>query len=346
MMELLKIKTNHIFVGRAATAIYLVLKTEKVSIKNVLFPANICYAAVYPAIYAGYEPIFCDINPQNGNVDYDQVCKYIGKVGAAVIPHMYGNPTIDIEKIAKEFKKNGVLLIEDCASAMGADIDGVLCGTYGDYSIFSTGYSKTIDIGCGGILISNQSLEAELALYNSLPTAKKETYLNSSFFSKMYRLVRNYPDQTLEKYIWKNMPEALESSYIYKDESVSMKVADAIVKLPQIVQRRRENVKKYEKQLQSIDAIETYTWLKGAVPWRYNIFVEEKQRKSLIVFLLEKGIPVSDWYPPVNTMFGKENNCKNALDMGRRILNFPIMISDKEIMAICQSIKEYYEQNK
>ena len=84
-------KGQCVIAGRGAVAIYLALKNISQYGKCVIVPANICYAAVFPIIYAGYTPLFCDVNPADGNVSL-RIIKdsYNDSVAAAIIPHMYG----------------------------------------------------------------------------------------------------------------------------------------------------------------------------------------------------------------------------------------------------------------
>lgn len=143
-------------VSRAASAIYLVLSALRLPNKQVLVPANLCYAAIFPILYAGYEPVFCDVDVTSGNVTYESVAAALTpETGAMIVPHMYGNPVGDMPEIAQICRQSGILLIEDCASAMGAKSPGYPLGAMGDYTVYSTGYSKTLDLGYGGLLVSH-----------------------------------------------------------------------------------------------------------------------------------------------------------------------------------------------
>ena len=51
----------------------------------------------------------------------------------------------DINKIKKICKKNKILLIEDCAQALGAEYFGRKVGTFGDMSIFSFHAQKYVN---------------------------------------------------------------------------------------------------------------------------------------------------------------------------------------------------------
>ena len=56
-----------VLTGRGGTAVYLLLK-HKGSGGRLLAPANLCYAALYPALYAGWSVVFCDVDPATGDL--------------------------------------------------------------------------------------------------------------------------------------------------------------------------------------------------------------------------------------------------------------------------------------
>ena len=102
-----------IVVGRAASAIYLVLSELSKKDKFVIVPANICYAAIFPILSAGLKPLFCDIDKYSGNVTVESIRNVINEenIVAAIIPHMYGNPVKDIIEIKVAFRD---IEIENC----------------------------------------------------------------------------------------------------------------------------------------------------------------------------------------------------------------------------------------
>lgn len=64
----------------------------------------------------------------------------------------------DLQEIAELCKKHNVILIEDCAQALGATQKGKLAGSFGDYAIYSFGISKNIGFD-GGLIATNESLQ-------------------------------------------------------------------------------------------------------------------------------------------------------------------------------------------
>jgi dTDP-4-amino-4,6-dideoxygalactose transaminase len=73
---------------------------------------------------------------------------------AVVIVHMRGFPCPDTVRIATECRARGLGLIEDCAQAWGATVDGRSVGTVGDYGVFSTQHYKLVVTGEGGVIVT------------------------------------------------------------------------------------------------------------------------------------------------------------------------------------------------
>lgn len=340
-MDILSIKKYSLFVGRAATAIYLILCNIQEKNIKVLVPANICYAAIYPIVYSGNIPVFCDVDSNTGNVSLKEVEKYANQVQVMIIPHMFGNPICEMDKIAGICKKHNIILIEDCASAMGAKLDGNYCGTWGDYAIFSTGYSKTIDIGGGGIVISDRRLESLKERYQKLPLKTVYDKENEAFFSKIYRVIRNNKQQTLDRYIWRSLNDNLRSVFVHRIDHMEQLIKKEIVRLPDIIKDRKREWQYYHQFLRKSRFFEIYSYMDGGVPWRFNLLVQQEEKDRFVQYLLENKVPVSDWYPVVVTIFGEENVYENATLLENKIINFPLLIGENKIREICGVVNDY-----
>ena len=82
---------------------------------------------------------------------------------AVVVVHLYGHPA-DMNKIQKICAENDLVLIEDCAQAHGAMINGKKVGSFGDFGAFSFYPTKNIGaFGDGGMLVSHDQKKAERA---------------------------------------------------------------------------------------------------------------------------------------------------------------------------------------
>lgn len=342
IQDILSIKSNYVITGRAASALYLVANFEKLRGKQVLFPCNVCYAAIFPFVYSGCIPKFCDVDLKSGNLTLD-IIKSEKDYSAILVPHMYGNPVEEIGLIKEYCNNNGILLIEDCASAMGAEVLGIPCGSFGDYSIFSTGYSKTVDLGGGGILISDRDLSEIMRCESNLPERGKQAETDEAFLGKLYRLIRNNADQGLSQFVWEGLHNNLRHIYIYRcPEHLKKEVKNSLNILENVVKKRREENKLYTDRLENVSDLEIYRYFDKSVPWRFCCFTDTEKKAKIIKRLLSLSLPVSDWYPVVTGIFGQTNYLlyPNALQFEKTILNFPILVGQEMIEKICNEIKE------
>lgn len=338
-------KKNFLVVGRGAVAIYLALISEGVQGKKVLLPANICYAAVFPVLLSNNIPVFCDVDKFNGNVTLSNVKNaWEEDIVAAVIPHMYGNPVVDISKIVDFAHSKGAFVIEDCASSLGAQIDKQYAGDFGDYSVFSFGHSKTIDISNGGILATNRNLEKARDFYSKLKSYSDDIANDCDFFSKIYRIIRNNSNQGWSSYIYESLAKKADEMFLYKvDKNFEQKIEEAVVDFEKVVSKRRTQVDLYKKSIKFNEDVKEYVFEKNASPWRFNVLVEPTIRKQLISYLLKNNIPVSDWYPNVTDIFFSTKNFDGVNFMENRILNFPLMINEEQIKHICETFNRFFE---
>jgi perosamine synthetase len=103
----------------------------------------------------GARPIFIDCNSTNGTIDISKIQKKITKRTKAIsLVHHLGNPS-DMNAIIKIAKNNNLLIIEDCATALGARIKNKHVGNFGNVGVFSFYPIKHITTGEGGMIISN-----------------------------------------------------------------------------------------------------------------------------------------------------------------------------------------------
>ena len=332
-------------VGRAATGIYLILKEHKIEGAEVIVPANLCYAAIFPVLYAGGKPRFCDVDATSGNITletFESACTK--NTCAAIVPHMYGNPVSEMSEIAEFCRQNHILLIEDCASAMGAQADYSL-GAMGDYTVYSMGYSKTLELGGGGLVCSARNLENLECRERQLPPFSETMEKNLSFFSKVYRTIRNSCDDTpLEHAIYRILPDCLKDGFIYKIlDKEKERLLIGLNALPERIEMRREMLLEYERHLTQCQ-FQRYHYAEGAVPWRMNFLIEPVLRKRLISEMLKRNLPVSDWYPRVTPIFGDHGFYPGTEWHEQHIVNFPIPEKLAVVEQICTVLTEISQE--
>jgi dTDP-4-amino-4,6-dideoxygalactose transaminase len=82
---------------------------------------------------------------------------------AVFLVHIGGHLAFDSERIAELCRSEGIVLVEDCAHAHGAEWNGRRAGTFGDVAVWSFAATKTISTGEGGMLVSPHEDALEFA---------------------------------------------------------------------------------------------------------------------------------------------------------------------------------------
>jgi dTDP-4-amino-4,6-dideoxygalactose transaminase len=128
--------------------------------------ATVANAGMYTTtalLAIGAEPFFLDVELGTRNTTLDEVDRAIvAGVKAVVVTHLYGLATPEIRQIAQYCEQKGVRLLEDCAQAHGAMVEGQCVGSFGDAASFSFYPTKNLGaLGDGGAVVTNQADIAE-----------------------------------------------------------------------------------------------------------------------------------------------------------------------------------------
>lgn len=110
-------------------------------------------ATTHALHWNGIKPVFCDIEPEFGNLNVNKIESLITPQTTAIVPvHVYGNPC-DVEKLQDIADRYGLKVIYDAAHAFGVEIDGNSVLNFGDLSILSFHATKTFNTIEGGAII-------------------------------------------------------------------------------------------------------------------------------------------------------------------------------------------------
>ncbi len=98
----------------------------------------------------GATPVFADVDPASGNISVETIRAVLTSRTKAIIPvHLAGWPC-DMPGIMEFAQSHGLRVIEDCAQAHGAEVDGAPVGSFGDAAAFSFCQDKIISTGGEG----------------------------------------------------------------------------------------------------------------------------------------------------------------------------------------------------
>lgn len=127
---------------------------------EVIVPAISWISTSEAVSSTGAKPIFVDVDP-----DFYTICtklieeKITNKTKAIIPVHLYGYPA-NMKHIMKIARKYDLKVLEDCAQAHGANIDGKMVGTFGDAASFSFYPGKNLGAygDAGGMVSNNEKI--------------------------------------------------------------------------------------------------------------------------------------------------------------------------------------------
>jgi len=173
--------TKHcVGVGNGLDALILILRAyiELGKLKQgdeIIVPANTYIATILSITENELKPVLVEPDEGTYNLSPDLVCKAISSRTKAILAvHLYGR-IADMTKFESIAAEKDLLLIEDCAQAHGASINGKKTGNWGSASAFSFYPGKVLgalgDAGC--ITTNNEDLANAVRILGNYGSSEK-----------------------------------------------------------------------------------------------------------------------------------------------------------------------------
>ncbi len=326
---------------------------------EVLVQAFTCVAVPNSVLWAGAQPVFVDIDASLNIEIADAQKKITPHTKALIVQHTFGIPA-DMEKIVSFCKKHKIVLIEDCAHALGARYKGKLVGTFGDAAFFSFGRDKIISSVFGGIVITNNKI------YSTKITQYFEQLKYPSYFWILQQLLHPLvlsivlPTYTILNFgkalLWFFQQINLLSLPVYKLEKIGkqprnfpQKYPNALAqllliqlqKLEQMNTRRREIAEQYFTKL-SAAKLKLPEKMPEAVYLRFNVITTHADQ--LRFQAKKQKVLLGNWYTHLidpkgtdcNIVGYESGSCPNAERIAQLSLNLPTYerLTQKQIQQI------------
>ena len=110
--------------------LYLTIRPIRINIERLT-------ATAIPFARTGSKILWADIDPSTFIVSVDSIKSLITpSTKVIVVVHLYGLMA-DMNAIMKLANQHGIIVVEDCAQALGAEINGKKAGTFGHFSCYS-----------------------------------------------------------------------------------------------------------------------------------------------------------------------------------------------------------------
>lgn len=286
---------------------------------EVIVPTLTYIASVNPIVYVGATPVFVDSVRASWQIDPVEIRKRITpRTRAIIVVHLYGHPA-DMPAIMEIAREHDLLVIEDCAEAIGSRIGGQHIGTFGDIAAFSFFGNKTITTGEGGMVVTrNQTLLDRTIRLKGQGLAKHRIY-------------------------WHDIV-----GYNFRMTNVCAAIGCAqLERIDETVARKQALAKKYDHLFEGIP-VETHKTIGSDLVhsyWMYSILVPDGRRDEVMDELKAAGVETRPVFYPVHTMpmyDSRFRSYRTAEEIARRGINLPSWpdLKDEQVEFIVRCVAE------
>ncbi len=225
-------------VSSCTTALHLCLHLLGVGPGDeVVVPSFSFVATSNCARYVGADPVFADVEPDDGNLSARTVEPVLTERTRAVVVVDQGGSPADVEPLRRLCDSRGIALVEDAACAAGSRYRGAPVGAAAALAAWSFHPRKLLTTGEGGMLTTS---DAELA---ARARRQREHGMNVSAAD---RHVSRQP--VIESY--------LEVGFNYRMTDIQAAVGLVqLAKLDEMVQRRRSLAARYRAMLSDVPGL-------------------------------------------------------------------------------------------
>ncbi|MCG6886584.1 MAG: DegT/DnrJ/EryC1/StrS family aminotransferase [Proteobacteria bacterium] len=298
-------------------ALHLALLGAGIGPGDEVITTSFTFIATAEAIsYVGATPVYVDVRPDTFNIDPDLIQAAITPQTRAILPvHLFGQPA-DMAAIMAIAAQHDLMVIEDCAQSIGADINGQMTGTIGLAGCHSFFPSK--NLGCygdGGMVTTNDDSLAETL-----------------------RMLRNHGSKVRYHHDIIGFNSRL-------DELQAVVLRTKLKRLASYNKERRRAAHTYSRLLKDVVTPPHEDGIGNHVYHQYTILSE--QRDAIMQKLTDNHIGSAVYYPiPLHQQKVFADICRGVSlpvteDISRRCMSLPIYpeLTDDQISSITEIIK-------
>ena len=309
--------------GNGTDALEIILQVLEIGPGDeVLVPAMSWISTSEVVVTAGAMPVFIDVDPITYTISSQEAARKITKRTKAIIPvHLYGHPA-DMPTIMQLAEQHKLWVIEDCAQAHGATINGQKVGTWGHAAGFSFFPSK--NLGCygdGGAMVFRDEEAAERA-----------------------RIIARHGQQTRHHHVLHGRNSRLDG----------LQAAILLAKLPylnQWIEEKSQAAQHYTQELAKVDSITTPQVQPDSKHGWHLYVIRTQQRDRLKNHLKSNGIQTGIHYPtalPFHECYQEMNHQPEEFLVTNQyqpeILSLPMYaeLTESQIAHITQTITDFF----
>jgi dTDP-4-amino-4,6-dideoxygalactose transaminase len=297
---------------------------------EVLVPSFTFFATASAVSRLGATPVFVDIDPVSYTLDPADAERKITARTKAIIPvHLFGQMA-EMNRLNALARDHNLVVIEDAAQAIGAELEGRRAGSWGDMGAFSFYPTKNLGGGGDGGLVTTRDEQLAqqlrlLRLHGMEPRYYHRIIGINSRLDSLQAAIVNVKLKYLDGWTMMRMQNAQRYSELFAEAGL-----EHIVGLPKSLPHRR------------------HVWN------QYSVRIPEGLRDDLRTNLTERKIGTEIYYP----LGLHEQECYQNLGYApdslpetykasREVLALPIFpeLTESEQRSVVRGVRAYFEAN-
>ena len=305
--------------SNGTTALHVALMALGIGPGDEVIVPTLTYVASANAVcYTGAKPVFVDCELGTWNISLGDVERVISSRTRAIMAvHLYGLPC-DMRGLMELARKHDLLVVEDCAEAIGSRIAGEHVGGFGDIASFSFYGNKTITTGEGWMVVTgNPTLAERVSHLKGQGLAKFREYWHD-IVGYNYRMT--------------NLCAAIGCAQMQRLDSTLERKRQ----IAALYRRELQGVVEFQQEVQGMD--HSHWMVCGLLP---NGSLRDPMRNALG----ELGIETRPVFYPLHSMpmySGGYRRMPNSDEVSSRGINFPSYpeLSDEQVRWVCESVRQ------
>ncbi len=273
-----------VFLNSGSSANVLTMAAMKHLYGNgeIILPPLTWVSDISAVLFAGFTPVFVDIDPKTLCMDEDQVIAKLNENTKAVfITYAQGFNGLS-DKLLQALEQKNIPLLEDVCESHGAEFKGKKLGSYGHISNFSFYYAHHMSTIEGGMISTDD-----------------ENIYQVCRMLRSHGMVRESTNESLSQSYIKDNPE-LNPEFIFAYPAYNMRNTEIgavlgrnqLKRLDANNEKRRRNFKCFLDNLDA-DKYQTDFALEGSCNYAFNLVIKKPDHafcKRMMIRLKEAGV--------------------------------------------------------
>ncbi len=336
---------------------------------EIIFPSLTFWVVPELAKAAGLTVVFADVDPRTFTIDPKSAERMITERTRAIVPtHLYGL-ACDMDAILALAAKHNLVVLEDCAHALGATFKGKAVGTFGSGALFSFQTLKPLNCyGGGAALLMDPALASKVrAIVDALPWPSDERVNKRLLTGRLQRIfikpwvfsISLFPvlwisaliDANPDVFLWEKIRSLDPPPPEYTERFPNVQAAiglEALKHLDEWTTRARANAAYMNGILGAIPGVQVPTEPPGCkhVYYQYCVYGPDRvDRDELVVRCVRRGVDIETLHvdvPPDMDLFAGARAEADGAHKASQAIQIPVYqsLTDEQLARVADVVRD------